>query len=104
MTTNESPRAKRSAISAAIGGFAGVIASAWKVDDLATAYLMTAFYHYWCTAELEPTVALNQAQEWLRKATSADLAALFPNTDPPASGHHPYADPHYWAAFAFTGT
>lgn len=84
-------------------GFAGVIASAWKVDDLATAYLMTAFYHYWCTAGLEPAVAMNKAQEWLRKATSTDLTALLPDTAPPVGDHPPYADPHYWAAFAFTG-
>lgn len=47
-------------------GFAGVIASSWKVDDLATAYLMTAFYHQWCEEGQEPAVALNLAQRWLR--------------------------------------
>ncbi|GHJ48939.1 hypothetical protein Cs7R123_62810 [Catellatospora sp. TT07R-123] len=85
-------------------GFAGVIATAWAVDDLATTYLMAAFYERWCRDGQPPAVALNQAQHWLRTATRDDLAALLPGIDPPGgSSPWPYADPRYWAAFAYTG-
>jgi len=81
-------------------GFAGVIATSWPVDDLATTYLMTAFYRYWRDAGDEPAVALNRAQSWLRNATKDDLAGLLPDLTPPDLG---YADPWHWAAFAYTG-
>jgi CHAT domain-containing protein len=85
-------------------GFAGVIASSWKVDDLATAYLMTAFYQQWCEEGQEPAVALNLAQRWLRRATRADLAAMLPDVTPDGDeGQYPYRHPRYWAAFAYTG-
>lgn len=97
-------------------GFAGVIASAWKVDDLATAYLMTAFYQHWCGQgqgqgqepgqgqEQEPAVALSLAQRWLRTATRSDLVAMLPDTTPDGdAGKYPYRHPRYWAAFAYTG-
>ncbi|MGI5243747.1 CHAT domain-containing protein [Dactylosporangium sp. CA-139066] len=84
-------------------GFAGVIASAWKVDDLATAYLMTAFYDRWCHAGHEPAVALHLAQQWLRTATRADLHNLLPCLEPGGGGEHPYGAPRFWSAFAYTG-
>jgi hypothetical protein len=84
-------------------GFAGVIASSWKVDDLATAYLMTAFYQQWCVEGDEPAVALSLAQRWLRTATRSDLAAVLPGVEPGGDGEHPYREPRYWAAFAYTG-
>ncbi|MFG2082052.1 CHAT domain-containing protein [Micromonospora tulbaghiae] len=85
-------------------GFAGVIATAWSVDDLATTYLMVTFYRLWCEEGCEPAVALNRAQRWLRTATRTDLAALLPDVDPPGQADdRPYVDPRYWAAFAYTG-
>ncbi|MFY1637202.1 CHAT domain-containing protein [Solwaraspora sp. WMMB335] len=85
-------------------GFAGVIASAWAVDDLATTYLMTAFYERWCRRGDEPAIALQRAQSWLRIASSADLVAMLPGVAPAGQpGGSPYADPRYWAAFAYTG-
>jgi CHAT domain-containing protein len=86
-------------------GFAGVIASAWKVDDLATTYLMTAFYRQWRREGEEPAIALNHAQQWLRAATRVELAAQLPGVVPEGdiTSQHPYADPRYWAAFAYTG-
>lgn len=85
-------------------GFAGVIASSWKVDDLATAYLMTEFYEQWCGAGHEPAIALNLAQQWLRTATHDTLAARFPHIAPGGGeGPYPYLAPRYWAAFAYTG-
>jgi hypothetical protein len=85
-------------------GFAGVIATAWTVDDLATTYLMTVFYQRWCRDGDEPAVALNHAQQWLRGATRGDLVALLPDVEPAGgTGQYPYVDPRYWAAFAYTG-
>lgn len=86
-------------------GFAGVIASAWPVDDLATTYLMTALHHWWRRDGNEPVVALNRAQRWLRTATGADLVATLPGLEPEGDGtsEHPYGDARYWAPFAYTG-
>jgi CHAT domain len=85
-------------------GFAGVVAAAWKVDDLATAYLMTEFYHQWRQEGATPPIALNRAQRWLRAATRTDLAARIPEIRPPdGPGDRPYLEPRYWAAFAYTG-
>jgi CHAT domain-containing protein len=85
-------------------GFAGVVAAAWRVDDLATAYLMTAFYHWWRQKGEQPAVALNQAQVWMRTARHEDLRGLMPGVEPRGGpGEYPYADPRYWAAFAYTG-
>jgi CHAT domain-containing protein len=85
-------------------GFAGVVAAAWKVDDLATAYLMTEFYRLWCRDGADPVIALNRAQVWLRSATRDDLRAAIPAVEPQgAIGEYPYRHPRYWAAFAYTG-
>jgi hypothetical protein len=85
-------------------GFAGVIATSWAVDDLATTYLMIAFYQRWCRDSDEPAVALNRAQQWLRAATRAELTSLLPDVEPRGGpGDLPYVDPRYWAAFAYTG-
>ena len=85
-------------------GFAGVVAAAWSVDDLATTYLMTAFYQLWRGQDRQPAVALNAAQRWLRSATRSDLAALIPDVEPRGDpGEYPYLNPRYWAAFAYTG-
>jgi hypothetical protein len=85
-------------------GFAGVMASSWKVDDLATAYLMTAFYQQWCGEGQAPAVALNLAQRWLRTAALSDLTVMLPGVEPGGGdGEYPYRHPRYWAAFAYTG-
>jgi CHAT domain-containing protein len=85
-------------------GFSGVIATAWRIDDVATTYLMTHFYESWSTGEVSPAVTLNRAQKWLRTATRDDLAKLIPDISPVAGDRvHPYANPYYWAAFAYTG-
>lgn len=83
-------------------GFAGVIATAWKVDDRASAYLMARFYHEWRHERRHPAVALNRAQQWLRHATRAELAIALPGVEPPTREHR-FAHPQYWAAFAYTG-
>ena len=62
-------------------GTSSIVASLWKVDDLATSQLMTRFYQ-----ELDKTdkrKALQTAQLEIRKT---------------------YAHPYYWAAFQLTGS
>jgi CHAT domain-containing protein len=81
-----------------------VIATAWKVDDPATACLLARFHELWCHDGMEPVVALNRAQGWLAGATCADLAPYLPEGwTAPKSTVRPFADPRYWAAFAYTG-
>ena len=49
-----------------VSGSAGVIASLWPVDDLATALLMTRLYHEMLRSGRRPPEALRCAQLWLR--------------------------------------
>jgi CHAT domain len=85
-------------------GFAGVIATTWSIDDAATPYLMAAFYRIWCSEDAHPAIALNRAQGWLARATRAELARVLPDMDPiDGDAERPFADPRFWAAFAYTG-
>ena len=56
-------------------GATGVLATAWQVDDLATALLISKFYDLHLDEGQSPPTALKQAQAWLRDATTADLLA-----------------------------
>jgi CHAT domain-containing protein len=56
-------------------GAAGVIATLWQVDDLATALLMAKVYDLHLGERLAPATALKRAQAWLREATKAELIA-----------------------------
>jgi len=69
-----------------------VVASLWKVDDRATALLMSQFYEQWKTAPRERPLAnaLRDAQHWLRTYVEAD-------------GTQPYAHPAYWSGFVLIG-
>ncbi|HEX3555082.1 MAG TPA: CHAT domain-containing tetratricopeptide repeat protein [Thermoanaerobaculia bacterium] len=67
--------------------FAGVprvVASLWRVEDRATAKLMTRFYQAMWRRHLAPAAALREAQLWLRR-------------DPR------YKNPHSWAGFVLQG-
>jgi CHAT domain-containing protein len=65
---------------------------------------MSEFYRLWRHEGIEPPVALNRAQHWLRSATRADLTDRFPGAEAPYTmGEHPYVEARYWAAFAYTG-
>lgn len=49
-----------------------------------------------CSGALDP--------QRLRRATRTDLTALLPDVVPRGGPDEcPYVDPHYWAAFAYTG-
>lgn len=65
-------------------GASRVVASLWKVDDVATSELMAEFYKGMLQAGLPPAAALRQAQLEMRKRKR-------------------WADPYYWAAFTLQG-
>lgn len=61
-----------------------VVASVWKVDDVATAELMGQFYRAMLQNGLRPAAALRQAQNWMW-------------------GQNRWSDPYYWAGFIIQG-
>jgi CHAT domain-containing protein len=65
-------------------GAARVVASLWKVDDAATAELMTQFYRRLFLQKASPSAALRGAQMELRKQER-------------------WASPYYWAGFVMQG-
>jgi CHAT domain-containing protein len=90
-------------------GVAGVAASLWSVADLSTMLLLAKFYDYWRTDQLEPAIALRQAQQWMRDTTSQKKAKYFEQTNPDLFGYlmtrEPdyFAHPFHWAAFQYVG-
>ncbi|MCX7840277.1 MAG: CHAT domain-containing protein, partial [Anaerolineae bacterium] len=107
-------------------GAAGVVSSLWTVNDASTALLMIRFYENHLQRGQTPAAALRAAQQWLRDATSQELADLFAtyrDTAPDAPTRmayatakeqmtrhatrtpnaRPYASPYYWAAFGMYG-
>lgn len=65
-------------------GASRVVASLWRVDDAATAELMTRFYRKLIKEKLEPAAALRAAQLEMRKIPR-------------------FRDPYYWAGFTIQG-
>lgn len=65
-------------------GARNVVSSLWKVDDAATADLMTQFYKEMFTNKLKPAAALQQAQLTLAKSKR-------------------WRSPYYWAGFTIQG-
>ena len=61
-----------------------VMASLWRVEDLATASLMARFYRGLWVDRLPPAAALRQAQLWVRQQRR-------------------WRDPYFWAAFILEG-
>ena len=113
-----------------MSGARSVVLSLWKVDDQATALLMSRFYRNLLgrrpglSGPLSKAEALREAKAWLRGLTAdevgGELAALdrgephkmakagggaaqgaSPASRPP--GLRPYAHPSYWAAFILVG-
>jgi CHAT domain-containing protein len=113
-------------------GSSCVIGTLWTVNDIATTILMIKFYEILSgsnSANLDISVSLNQAQNWLRKLSHEDfqkflgkyhildiLSKLFKSQ---LGGKHsitqrsinkalerqpfPFEDPYYWAAFIAVG-
>jgi len=114
-----------------MSGARSVCLSLWKVDDTATALLMHRFYanllgrRPGLTGPMPKAEALREAKVWLRGLRRADVMALTAEQSGgvargkgakarqpdelaaavPAGGDndHPYAPPHYWAAFVLAG-
>ena len=66
-------------------GAANVLASLWKVDDVATAELMKRFYNLLVTVRLRPADALLMAQLEMQQTRR-------------------WAAPYYWAGFVLQGS
>ena len=61
-----------------------VLVSLWKVDDEATAEIMTRFYRLMLQEKLSPAEALRKAQLEMQQETE-------------------WTSPYYWAAFVLQG-
>ncbi|MEC4988131.1 MAG: CHAT domain-containing protein, partial [Oscillatoria sp. PMC 1068.18] len=97
-------------------GSTNVVSSLWCVDDFATAFLMIRFYENLSTAS-SITLALNQAQMWLRDATQRELQNWVETLRLDATSQNtiqeffswiqpelkPFSEPQYWAAFCAIG-
>jgi CHAT domain-containing protein len=108
-----------------------LLLSLWKVDDKATALLMTRFYQNLLgqraglAAGMSKAESLREAKAWLRGLSRSEVEKLAgdltagvvrakqepsgkkaPASRPPAvlpEGEAPFAHPHYWAAFILLG-
>jgi CHAT domain-containing protein len=106
-----------------IAGSPSVVSSLWRVDDIASAFLMIKFYENLNSdseslqSDSTVAVALNKAQLWLRDATKEELQewieqlSLTPTQeefildylDDLNSTTKPFQSPYYWAAFCAIG-
>jgi hypothetical protein len=113
-----------------VKGARSLVLSQWKVDDKATALLMTRFYQNLLgrraglAGPLPKAEALDEAKHWMRELTAeevgGELAALdrgpvrpLANVEVPGpverpsapgpTGVQPYAHPYYWASFILIG-
>ncbi len=114
-----------------MSGARSVCLSLWKVDDTATALLMQRFYanllgrRPGLAAPLPKAEALREAKVWLRELRRDEVLSLIAKLSggidrskgakarqpaelaapiPPGSDNdHPYAPPHFWAAFVLSG-
>jgi hypothetical protein len=103
-----------------MSGARSVCLSLWKVDDTATALLMTRFYQNMLgkrigfTKPMPKAEALGEAKNWLRGLTSEEAGVAESRMPQGSRGKerrlqgtpvaiHPYEHPHYWAAFVLVG-
>jgi CHAT domain-containing protein len=101
-------------------GARSLVLSQWKVDDDASALLMTRFYQNLLGARaglespLRKAEALAESKAWLRSAGPEEIGAALAalprgsivrrEVVAPKSGTRPYEDPTYWAAFILIGS
>jgi len=114
-----------------VAGSPSIVGSQWAVNDFATAFLMVKFYENLVGGGLAETrslsanqevtvaVALNEAQKWLRDATTQELKEWVENGKVPLTPTQeidvlarllnmeadakPFEPPQYWAAFCAIG-
>jgi CHAT domain-containing protein len=103
-----------------MSGARSVCLSLWKVDDTATARLMSRFYQNMLgkrsglSNPMPKAEALGEAKTWLRGLTSEEAGAAESKLPQVSRGEvrrrvdtpvsiHPYEHPHFWAAFVLVG-
>jgi CHAT domain-containing protein/Flp pilus assembly protein TadD len=100
-----------------LAGARSLVVSLWKVDDDATALLMTRFYQNLLGQRpglpqpMPKAAALEEAKTWLRQLTAAEAARRRPRGEveqvdailPGPTDSRPYEHPYYWAAFILIG-
>jgi CHAT domain-containing protein len=110
-----------------VAGSRSVILSQWKVDDSATALLMTRFYQNLFgsragySGRMTKGAALHEAKQWLRDLDAGTAESLLASSEqfergtkssrrlpitPSSSSSEsfkPFSDPYYWAGFVLTG-
>ena len=124
--SRQTPDQSASLSSALLGaGVRAVIATAWNIDDPATAILMLRFYYGWRVDQRSPVAALQEARQWLRDTTNSEKATFCEGLLPELGGkavfdtdavgsiyrllalksaqERSYQHPHYWAAFSYFG-
>jgi CHAT domain-containing protein len=99
-----------------VKGARSVVLSLWKVDDKATALLMTRFYQNLLgkrpglSQPMPKAEALDEAKRWLRGLTEGEVGPALmalprgevgPLSRP--SGLRPFEHPYYWAGFVLIG-
>jgi tetratricopeptide (TPR) repeat protein len=103
-----------------MSGARSVCLSLWKVDDTATALLMTRFYQNMLgkrdglSKSMPKAEALGEAKKWLRGLTIEEAGVAESQLPQVSRGDvrrlkgtpvatHPYEHPHFWAAFVLVG-
>jgi CHAT domain-containing protein len=100
-----------------LAGAKAVIGSQWKVNSISTAFLLDEFYRQLDEMD-NKAVALQNAQNWLRRCTADQLRERAKTWDlSKLEGNEkirlkaairslkgiPFENPYYWAAFILTG-
>jgi CHAT domain-containing protein len=78
-----------------------VVASLWKVDDVATRDLMERFYDNLWNKDLGKLAALREAQLWMLRDRGPRGLKLPDGDEPPPDSKR--LPPYYWAAFVLSG-
>ena len=97
-------------------GMPAVMSTLWEVNDLSTAMLMIRFYQYLLEGNLnsiiepmKPSMALRQAQLWLRDLSAQEIDDFVQIFLPAHLGRarlrkdETFSNPYYWAGFTITG-